>query len=261
MTQNLRIDREGRVLHVTLSRPEKRNALTAEMCRMIAHALAASDTDRDTGAVLIDAEGPVFCSGVDLDELQSPEAASHVAVHDQLFTIGPRMRKPIIAAVAGAALAGGLALLANAHIVVASEASTFGMTEIRLGLFPFTSYSAIMRALGERRALELCLTGRVFGATEALSWGLVHYVAGSLELYQRARQIAEDVANSSAYAITRGFDFMHESRDLGDQDVRSLARRLRSEAATSADLTEGLEAARSRRRPEWPSLKGESESD
>ena len=261
MTQSLRIEHEGRVLHITLDRPEKRNALTAEMCRAIAHALSAADTDRGVGAILLDAEGPVFSSGLDLDELQSPEAATHVAVHDQLFTIGPRMRKPVVAAVNGPALAGGMSLVANAHVVIAAQDSTFGMTEIRLGLFPFTSYSAVVRAVGERRALELCLTGRVFNASEAHEWGLVHYVAPSFEIEARARQIAVSVANSSAYAITRGFDFMHESRDLGEHDVRSLARRLRSEATNSADLMEGLAARQEKRQPVWPSLSGEGESD
>lgn len=261
MNKSLRIKRDGRVLHLTLDRPEKRNALTAEMCRTIAHALSGADTDREVGAILLDAEGAVFSSGLDLDELQAPDAASHVAVHDQLFTIGPRMRKPVIAAVSGPALAGGMALLANAHIVVAARGSTFGMTEIRLGLFPFVAYSAVMRAVGERRALELCLTGRIFSAPEALQWGLIHYVAPPFEYDDRAWQIAESVANSSAYSITRGFDFIHETRDLREADVRSLARRLRSEATGSADLSEGLAALREERAPRWPSLVGEAESD
>jgi enoyl-CoA hydratase/carnithine racemase len=261
MSTNLRVEREGRVLHVTLARPEKRNALTGAMCRELAHVLSSADTDRNVGAILLDAEGPVFCAGLDLDELGSPDAASHIAFHDQLFTIGPRMRKPVIAAVSGPALAGGMALAANAHIAVAAQGATFGMTEIRLGLFPFVAYSAIVRAVGERRALELCLTGRIFAAPEALQFGLIQYVAPAFELEDRARHIVETLAHSSSYAITRGFDFMHETRNLSESDVRSLARRLRLEATASADLAEGLAAHAEGRPPVWPSLTGETELD
>ena len=98
-------------------------------------------------------------------------------VHEQLFTIGARLTKPLIAGVHGAALAGGAGLVANCHIVVAGPQASFGLTEIRLGLWPFLVYRAVASAMGERRTLELSLTGRIFGSSEAREFGLVHELA------------------------------------------------------------------------------------
>ena len=86
------------------------------------------------------------------------------ALHEQLFTIGVRLEKPMVAAVHGAALGGGTGLVANCHVVVALRDAAFGLTEIRLGLWPFLVFRAVAAALGERRAMELALTGRVFRA-------------------------------------------------------------------------------------------------
>src|SRR5258708_25020830 len=96
----------------------------------------------------------------------------------------------IVAAVHGTALAGGTGLAANAHIVIASEDATFGLTEMRIGLWPFVIFRAVVDAVGERRAVELGITGRIVDAREALALGLVHQVTPGDELVAQAAEIA-----------------------------------------------------------------------
>ena len=138
----------------------------------------AAARDPAIGAILLTGAGKSFCSGMDLSEIRQDTSSNIMnALHEQVFTAGARLEKPLIAAVKGAALGGGTGLVANCHVVVAAPASTFGLTEIRLGLWPFLVFRAVGAALGERRTLELALTGRIFRAREAREIGLVHEVA------------------------------------------------------------------------------------
>ena len=122
------------------------------------------------------------------------------------------MTKPLIAAVHGAALAGGTGLAANCHIVVAADDATFGLTEIRIGLWPFVIFRTVVAALGQRRATELALSGRIFPAGEAREYGLVHHVVEGATLLDRAREIAAAIAEASPTAIQAGLAFVRDAR-------------------------------------------------
>src|SRR5947209_10171662 len=152
MSPLLETAREGRVFRLVLNRPEKRNALNIELCRALLDTLETAARDRSIGAILLTASGKSFCAGMDLAEIaEGGESNVMNALHEQLFTIGARLEKPLVAAVEGAALGGGTGLVANCHIVVGSREATFGLTEIRLGLWPFLVFGAVSAALGERR--------------------------------------------------------------------------------------------------------------
>jgi enoyl-CoA hydratase/carnithine racemase len=185
----LRVEQDGRLRRITLASPETRNFLDERLCADLLEELRAAAADDAAGAVLIDADGPVFCSGVD-------EAAG-----EDLFGIGHRISKPIVAAVKGVAVAGGVVLVANAHVVVAAQGTSFGLTDIREGKWSEPTFRAVAAAIGERRALELCLTGRIFTTPDALAWGLVHVVAPAFELDDRATDIATALANANPDAV------------------------------------------------------------
>ena len=186
---NLRIEQDGRLRRITLAAAEKRNLLDAGLARDLLRELRDAAADAGTGAVLIEADGQVFCSGVE------PEAG------DELFCIGRSLTKPLVAAVRGVAVAGGLGLIANAHVVVAAQGTSFGLTDIRDGKWNQAVYRAVASAIGERRALELSLTGRIFSTQDALAWGLVHVVAPAFELDDRATEIAAALANANPDAV------------------------------------------------------------
>jgi enoyl-CoA hydratase/carnithine racemase len=242
------VSREENVLRITMNRPDRKNALSESMCRAIVEAVESAEDDISVGAILIEGRGDVFCAGMDLEG--ATEGATQI--HDRLFTLGSRIRKPIVAAVNGPALGGGLGLLANVHIVVAAHGSSFGLTEIRVGMWPFVIWRSIVNAIGERRAMALALTGRIFSVNEALQWGLVHEVAPSFEVDDRATAIALHVAENSPVATRLGMGFVHASRGLNAVDAGRLALCERAKAFASADFAEGVAAFREKRKPVWP---------
>jgi enoyl-CoA hydratase/carnithine racemase len=252
MSDVLEIHQEGRLICIALNRPDKRNALNLKLCRELVQALEAAERDSSVGAILLSGNGKCFCAGMDLGEITEADTDEISSVQEQLFTISVRLGKPLVAAVQNAALAGGTGLAANCHIVIAREDAVFGLTEIRLGLWPFLVFRAMTAAIGERRAVELALTGRIFKAAEAREIGLVHEVTGNLE--ERAREVAQGLAESSPTAIRSGLTFVQEARGRDWKSGGEIARRIRDEVFESKDFLEGLQAFREKREARWPSL-------
>ena len=252
MSDILRLSRDGRVAHVALNRPDKRNALSAALCHELVKTLEEADHDPGAGAILLTANGKAFCAGMDLDEIGIAGSEAINQAHEQLFTIGARVSTPIVAAVRGPALGGGMGLAANCHIVVAAEDASFGLTEIRLGLWPFLIFRAVAEAIGERRSIELALTGRTFGGREAVELGLAHEVAAEPEA--RAAEIAFAVAESSPTAVRSGMTFVQQARGRDWHSAGQLALHIRNYVFGSPDFEEGIRAFREKRRPKWPSL-------
>jgi len=250
----LATSREGRVQRLTLRRVDKRNALNLAFCQAIVDALTAADSDPRVGAVLLEAEGKAFCSGMDLEDARAADAAARTRIHEQLFTFGAWMHKPVVAAVQGPALAGGLGLVANAHVAVAAQGCTFGLTEIRLGMWPFVVYRSIAAAAGPRRALEISLTGRIFGANEARDYGFLHEVVPPIELDDRATALAELLAQFSPETLRTGLEFVRESSAMSREDAGRVAAMMRAEVFASADFAEGVKAFEEKRPPRWPSV-------
>jgi enoyl-CoA hydratase/carnithine racemase len=183
----LRTEQDGRLYRIALSSPEARNVIDADGCRDLAREFHEAEADESVGAILLEADGPIFCAGCEADE--------------ELLSIGRKIEKPIIAAVQGVVISGGLALAANAHVLVAAQGTSFGLTDIREGRWAEVFTDAIGYAIGRRRALELALSGRIFSTPEALAWGLVHHVAPAFELDDRATEVAQGIANAHPEAI------------------------------------------------------------
>jgi enoyl-CoA hydratase/carnithine racemase len=240
----LNISRDGRVLRLTLARSDKRNALNARLVQLLVNGIREGNEDPSVGAILVDAEGPVFSAGMDLDEAPDVDAGSLNDLHVALFRSGLEVETPLIAAVQGPVFGGGLGLVANAHVAVASENAEFALTELAVGLWPFLVWPSVARAIGERRALELALTTRRFSARDALEWGLVHYVVPPHALSEKAADVARAIAGRSRETVQRGF------RATADP---SRAAELRAVQLASADFREGVAARKAKRPPVWPS--------
>ncbi len=205
---SLRVEQDRRVRRLTLAAPARRNVLDAGLAAALLSELRDAQADSDTGAILVDAEGPVFCGGLDFAE----------PVPEEIFTFGRRAlheqaSKPIVIAMQGVAISAGVALIANAHVAVAAQGSSFGLTDIREGRCHPGILGAVAAAIGDRRARELSLTGRVFTAPEALAWGLVHAMTPPFELDDRASAIATALANADPGAISAILAFFRTPAD------------------------------------------------
>jgi len=224
----LEISTEGQVRRLHLNRPEKRNALSFDLCRQLTAALDAADEDPAIHAILLTAAPPAFCAGMDLKEIDVIPESDLGVIHDALFTVNKRLITPLIAAVNGAAVAGGTGLVANAHIVIAHPDSRFGLPEVKIGLWPLLVFRAIADAVGDRRATEWSLTGRFVGAVEAHAAGLVTELHANPE--KRARELARTIAEYRREAISIGLDYVNGDRS------GTRARQLRAELVAEGRL-------------------------
>ena len=246
MNESLLTSSQGRLRRLTINRPGKRNALDVALCRSLVEAIGEAASDRTVGAILLDAKGKDFCSGMDLTEALETNPDEMLALHQELFSIGARLLKPMVAVVQGAAVAGGLGLALNAHIVVASSNARFGLPEMRIGLWPYVIFPVVAAAVGERKATELALTARIVDAEEACRIGIVDVVVEPEALDERAAGIALELAERSATVIERGLSFVQQIVGLDPVAAAKLAGRFRREAHDSADFREGVLAFRRR---------------
>ena len=249
---SLIVSQRERVLHVVLDRAHKRNALNLEMCRGIADAIKAAQQRPDVGCILLSANGPVFCAGMDLDEAATAHGPELAAAREALFSLGHGSLKPIVAAVNGAALGGGFGLAAQGHFLIAAEGASFALPEIQVGLWPFLVYRSLIPMLGARRLLEISLTGESIKAERALEWGIACRIAGSLET--DAHGLASQLAHVSPEAVHFGMQYVRDSAGQSWTEAGTLAAELRAKLMESADFKEGVRAFKEKRPPRWPGI-------
>ncbi|MGZ6126308.1 MAG: enoyl-CoA hydratase/isomerase family protein, partial [Myxococcales bacterium] len=177
----LREEQRGESRWLILDRPAQRNALTAELIGGMREALARADGDAQVRAICLTGSGEkAFCSGMDLASAGEALQAGAMAAHEgrrryaALLADFPRLGKPVVAAVNGAAMAGGLGLLAACDLAIAADDARFGTPEVDVGLFPFMALAPLGRCVGRRAALDLVFTGRRIDAAEARAIGLIN---------------------------------------------------------------------------------------
>jgi enoyl-CoA hydratase len=184
---------------VTLDRPERRNALTAELMAAIAETMATVDGDDSVGAIVLTGNDPAFCAGLDLSQLSS---SGENLFFDQTGRPWPRLSTPVIAAVNGAAVTGGLELVLHCDFALASERAHFADTHARVGVLPGWGLSVLLpQAIGLRRAKQMSFTGNFVPASQALKWGLVNLVVPHEELLSAANGLARDVCSNDRAAV------------------------------------------------------------
>jgi enoyl-CoA hydratase/carnithine racemase len=249
MTDIVETKQEGRVLRVCLNRPDQRNSLTMKLCKELVQAFDRAERDHSVGSVLLTGMGDSFCAGMEINEAAIGDVASVSRVQETLFTVGARLRKPLIGAVQGTAMGSGMGLAANCHVTIAAENATFGLTGIRFGLWPFVIFPAVAAAVGQRRALALTMTGEVINAAEALRIGLVHQVVPVAEVEQRALAVARTVADYSLHAMHSGLGFTHEIQGQTWKAAACTGSRVREQYIRGSDFQAELSAFLSRTKP------------
>jgi methylglutaconyl-CoA hydratase len=241
---------------ITLNRPEKRNAISYELIDDLLAALKVAEQS-PAQALILTGAGKAFCAGMDLDNLKQLMGRSDEQNLKDSATIAQLFRgiydfpKPTIAAVNGAAIAGGTGLVTVCDFALAVPEATFGYTEVRIGFLPAVVSTFLINGIGEKRARDLLLTGRLFSAQEARDIGLVNEVVQQAELINRARALAVQLLENSPASVraTKKLlgSFTREQLD------RQIAQAVHENAAIrqTADFKEGITAFLEKRKPAW----------
>lgn len=251
------VEKSDGLAWITLNRPAKRNALSEQMAHGLIAALAGADGDDEVRAVVLTGSGEAFCAGGDIGEFAAAQTRGAPTLYreglatTELFRMGPRLRKPLVGAINGAALGGGCGLAAMCHLGIASERATFGTPEIALGLFPLVVLPHIIRSVGPRRALEMALSGRVLTAQEAQAAGLVNRVVPHDALRDQAEAAGRSLTARSPAALRIGLDAFQHALDLDFDRALDYLTGLRVIATLSEDLKEGTAAFLEKRQPRW----------
>jgi enoyl-CoA hydratase len=184
---------------VTLNRPERRNALSGELLTLLTQTLAELDERPDVRVIVLTGADPAFCAGLDLTELGQPDSPLRGVASDHVV---PDLAKPLIGAVNGVAVTGGLELALACDFLVASERARFADTHARVGIQPGWGLTvALPEAVGFRRAREMSATGNFVDAQTALAWGLVNHVVAHADLLTFTRALAADAASCDQDAM------------------------------------------------------------
>lgn len=196
---DLTVDTRDGVAILTLDRPHRRNALTSALMAAIAETMARLDADNTVGAIVLTGRDPAFCAGLDLAELSS--SGDNLRA-DDTGRPWPRLSTPVIGAVNGPAVTGGLELVLHCDFALASERATFADTHARVGVLPSWGLSVLLpQAVGLRRAKQMSFTGNYVPAEVALRWGLVGQVVAHADLLDVATQLAQDVCSNDREAV------------------------------------------------------------
>jgi enoyl-CoA hydratase len=212
-TDVLLIDTKDRVRTLTLNRPESRNALSSELRRRFFQALRDAETDDDVDVVIITGADPVFCAGLDLKELGDSTELPDISPQ------WPSMTKPVIGAINGAAVTGGLEFALYCDILIASEQARFADTHARVGLLPTWGLSVrLPQKVGVGMARRMSLTGDYLSAAEALRVGLVTEVVPHSQLLEVARRVAASIVGNNQNAVRALLGSYHRIDDAANRE-------------------------------------------
>jgi methylglutaconyl-CoA hydratase len=248
----------GGVAHLTLDRPEIRNAFDDALIAALTRALRTLDADDKVRAVVLAGNGPAFCAGADLNWMKrmagytyEQNLADARALAAMLKTLD-RMSKPTIARVHGPAFAGGVGLVAACDIAVGVPEARFCLSEAKLGLSPATISPYVVRAMGERAARRYFLSAEVFDANEAHRIGLLSMVSPSEKLDGEIDEILKHLAQGGPQALDKIKDLIRtvSSGPISDPMIEDSAQRI-AEIRVSPEGREGIASFLEKRKPAW----------
>lgn len=256
--ETLLLDVSDGVASLLLNREEAANALNLQMCRELQDAALRCQEDASVRAVVIGAQGRLFCAGGDLAAMAAagdgaPTLLKQMTIHlHAAISLLARMDAPVVGAITGTAAGAGFSLVAALDLAIAGESSKFSMAYTRAGLTPDGSSTWFLpRLVGTRRCLELMLTNRVLSAAEALEWGLVSQVVPDAEVRATAAKLASQLAQgpTGAFGATKRLLLASGSESLETQ--MELEARAIAAAAGTAEGKEGVSAFLAKRAPRF----------
>ena len=252
MTELVKVEIQDQVLIITLNRPEARNAINYDAAVQLAAALDELDNNPDVVVGVLTGANNTFCSGMDLKAFAKDGQRPYVGDRGFAGICERPPRKPLIAAIEGYALAGGLEIAMSCDMMIAAETAKFGVPETKRGIVPGSG--GLLR-LPDRVpyvvAMELVLTGDMFSAEQAANWGLINRVVPEGQALQGALELAARIKENGPLAVQTAKQVIAESRDWPQQYMFDLQRPRIAHVFVSADAKEGATAFAEKRKPVW----------
>ena len=254
VSAELVLEVSGGVARLTLNRPDRRNALSRALLRQLAAALANLAESSAVQAVVLAANGPVFCSGHDLSEMTG---LSHHEYHDLFALCSGVMQQlrglpqPVIARVQGTATAAGCQFVAACDLAVAADTATFATPGVKIGLFCATPMVPLVRAVPAKAALEMLLTGEPISAARALQVGLVNRVVPAEQLDTAIDELMEPILAASPMVIRLGKAAFYDQISLAEPAAYDRATDMMADSAVRHDAQEGIAAFLEKRKAQW----------
>ena len=258
MPQLIHIEHHERIRTIEIDRPDKRNALNAEVVAELQEAFDAAENDPAVRVIVLTGRGAVFCAGADLGYLQKindntvlENAEDSRALMRLMYTIRTST-KATIARVNGHATAGGCGLALTCDILVAVEDAKFGFTEVRIGFVPAIVMKLLMERCGMGVARELLIRGNLVDATLAKEYGMVNHLVSEERLDETVNHIAREIATETspqAVAMTKRLMRDVASRDI--EDARSLASWQNAISRATPDFRTGIDSFLNKSKPTW----------
>jgi enoyl-CoA hydratase len=241
---------------VTLNRPERRNALSGELVQTLIERFSSLQEDTSVRAVVLTGKGKVFCAGGDLaDGLSGGDGVlasqANRGRYAELLALLPALRVPVVAALNGDALGGGLGLAMACDLVVAARSARLGTPEIRLGLFPMVITAVLQRNVPRKVLLDMMLRGRKLSAERAEAVGMVNEVVDEGAALEAATMIAQELAGKSAAIMALGKAAFYQVEDMSLDDALSYLNVQLTVNLLTEDALEGVSAFLQKRTPDW----------
>jgi enoyl-CoA hydratase/carnithine racemase len=247
---------KDKVATITINRPERRNAMNPEVMRGLHECFDRAGADPAVSAVVLTGAGGTFCAGADLGGTFGGQK-SFLEMHEDrryfasLLAGMNRCSKPILAAVEGYCLAGGMGLCLSSDVVVASEDAQFGLPEIKRGLWPYMVTAVLIRNVGRKKALELCMTGERISAAEAERIGMINYCVPKERFQEKVAEMAGRLSSFSPAVMGLGKSSFYRIADMALDDALSYLHSQLTLNTQTEDIVEGIAAFMEKRDPVW----------
>lgn len=247
------IRKEGHIAYITLNRPEARNAINPEMAQTMEACLDEYENDESLWAAILTAEGPAFCAGADLKEIAQGNAEKLATAKGGFAGIVNRQRtKPLIAAITGSALAGGCEISLSCDLIVASDQTVFGLSEVKRSLVAAAGgLFRLPRALGMATAMEVIMTGEPLPSQRAYELGMINRVVPADQVIDEARKLAEQIAANAPLAVQASRRVASRAMIDDDATLWRISGEEFNKVMQTEDFKEGPIAFFEKRAPVW----------
>lgn len=250
------IEEKSNVLTITLNRPEKRNAFHLPLANELAYALAYAHYTSAVWAVVLKANGPIFCAGADLKAFagETVETDSTIPMPSEPVKLGDEfngLHKPCIAQVHANVYAGGFLMICGCTHVVAVNTAQFSLPEVRRGLFPFQVMASLEPIVNSRDLIDLCIRALPIDAQKAQEIGIVTHVVAQEDLESTVQGLIDDITEHSPTAIRMGLQAFQEMKEYQADKKHEYLHGMLMKVIRSKDAAEGLQAFKEKRAPQW----------